>query len=557
MDNQELSPQQVINNIPPQIDPLLTKRSLKRYIIEHWIHIPIFVLILIPIIFVVTIYKYQVLGAFFTSNYPIQLVDIKTDQPIIGATITLGKQTAVTNNNGLAIFRGKVGKFNLSIQRKYYQTLSRTAIVPFTNHGWYTIHLSPTGIEVPVQVSNRLNNKPISALISVAGIKAMSNKRGVAYIALSQDLGKQSATLIADGYNDLTTPLTISTGLVKQNRVAMIPKGLVWYGANISPGFAIVSSNLDGSNQKVVMGAATNMTAANTVVLPSPDLKYVAVLTDRGSGQNLYLINTSTGKYSDIDKTTGSYNLIGWTPNDSIVYTVKLTNLNLWDSGNNVINAYDAVHGKEHQLFSAESAGYSQYVYDGQVFSQVGVLPNNSVIYTVTAVASDPSYLTERNTEIDTINVDGTKQSTIYSITSDQANATTFNWLSPTELDILLNGGSAGNIYFTYQNGKLNKTTDKSVQSSFSSPVTTNPYFVTPDTKYELFASGSKLVQAPLSSSNYTDIYNFSQPISSYGWFSDNYVFGYLGSQLYVVSSGIGGGQIAQPLLVSNVFAIK
>jgi len=80
--------------------------------------------------------------------------------------------------------------------------------------------------------------------------------------------------------------VTVTTDKVAANQFKLAPVGKVFFLSNAGGKIDVVSTNLDGTDRKVVLAGTGKEDRNNTVLLASSDWKYLALLSLRDGGNN-------------------------------------------------------------------------------------------------------------------------------------------------------------------------------------------------------------------------------------------------------------------------------
>jgi hypothetical protein len=537
---------------PPK-PPNKFKRFFKAYWRKKKWTLPLTILVLLGIIFALPMTRYPLLALGLKRAYTVVVVDSKTNTPVTGARVTLGGTTVTTDNAGDAKFKVKVGKQVVSITKQYYSNANVNVFVGVsTAKNSDSVHLSATGRQVSIKVVNKFTGKPVdNAEVKVLDTEAKTSSDGTATIVLPTSSSTQSATISASGYNDLSSNVTVSSGVASSNTFDLVPAGRAYFLSNLSGKIDVVSTNLDGTDRTTVLGGTGNEDPNNTSLLASTDWKYLALLSKRDSSQNgkLYLIDTANNdQLTTIDGgSQDALTLVGWSGHN-FIYEVNNGNVQNWQSGKTVIKSYDADNGKTTTIDQTSADG-TQSAYEYQSVSSINLV-NDKVIYSMTWGSLYNGGINASNQNaIISANTDGSSKTTLKSL-SIAPNVTYTSILAvasrPGSLDILTNSGGGQDIFYTYNSGnntvtQTNTLSDATFSQEQQAQVT---YLVSPSGNATFWAEQrdgkNTLFVGDYAGNNSNQIASLSD-YTTYGWYTDNYLLVEKGgSELYVMP--VSGG---------------
>ena len=349
-----------------------------------------------------------------------------------------------------------------------------------------TIALQATGRQVPIALVNMITNQPVAnATIDAAGTNATTNSKGMVSIVLPANKLVVNGTISANGYNNELVGIHISSApTVSQNTFQLTPSGRVYFLSNATGTIDVVSTNLDGTNKKIVLQGTGNESPQSTSLIPSADQQYLAFQAQRSSSSSvttLYGISTNNGHLFTIDQGTNvSFQPEGWI-NHYFVYVETNNSVSNWQSGQQILKSYNADTGKLVTLDQTNGVGTDSNNYAQQQFTAVN-LTNDSVIYAKTWDIYSVYATTLQG-----------KQNSIYSI---QPNAT--NKVDLHDIQV-----SAASLQYYYGYIQSIQTTPKTIYYQ----VPTNNY-----SSYSYLEYNNGTITQP---QNYTQT-NFNQQTSTY-----------------------------------------
>jgi hypothetical protein len=321
---------------------------VKRFFKGYWRHkkwtLLLTLLVIAGALFATPWSRYFILGKFVEKTYSVELLDTKTNSPISGASLSINGSKAVTDAKGKAILHAKVGKRDLKIDKKYYNTYTASVFVGLaTQKSAMQIQLVATGRQVPVVVLNKLTGKPVAnATLKAVGTEVKTDKDGKATVVLPADKPTLSGTITYQGYNNAKITIQVTESPVKENEFKIVPAGKLYFLSKLSGKIDVVKTDLDGSNRETVIAGTGKEDDGNTVLLASRDWKYLALQSKRDSGvAKLYLIDTSTDKMTTMDEGDATFSLAGWS-NHVFAYSVTRNKVDVWQPNRLAVKTYDA-----------------------------------------------------------------------------------------------------------------------------------------------------------------------------------------------------------------------
>jgi hypothetical protein len=524
--------------------------KFKRFFVGYWRRkkwtLPLTFLAVVGLVFALPETRYPVLALKMKRPFDVVVFDSKTNSAVSGAKVTLDGETLTTNAAGAAVFDVKVGKGTLSISKQYYKSLSESVFVGAVHKttNARTVRLVATGRQVPIAVVNRISGKPIAnADVKVLDTEVKTGSDGKAIIVLPTTASTQTAAVTASGYNDLSAKVQVTSKVVAANTFALTPSGKVYFLSNLSGNIDVVSTNLDGTNRQTVLAGTGNEDPDNTVLLSTTDWKYLALLSQRTSGQDaaLYLITAGSGQVSTINDSAADFTPIGWAGHD-FIYESNPDHVQPWQAGSEVLKSFDADTGKTVTLDQSQLATVGSHTFYSQ-FSNIDIV-GGQVVYIVQWYPGSNSTVdnfTNQNDSIRSVDVSGGGKQDLKTVAAKQEINATAIVYQPGVIDVAFYFLNGTTTFYQYQNGNVTQTntlTDSIFASSrptyLESPSGNQTFWAEPrDGKNTLFvgdATGSNGTQIA-TLSNYT----------AYGWYTDNYLLvEQNGSELYIIPASGG-----------------
>jgi len=502
----------------------LTRRERFKRGWKHWWASPrkkwgsiAVIVIVIGALFAVPVTRYSILGVVLKTDVTVQVRDTKTGAPVSGVTVKLSGQGAETGATGKATLHVKLGRGTLKVSKSYYESTVSHELVGFGS-AMYKASLKALGRQVKIKVVNGITTKPVSgATLQVGKTNAQTDASGIATVVVASDISKPEAVIHMDGYNDVRVHLDIVASVPK-NTFTIVPVGKVYF---VDDGNNIVSTNLDGTDRKVIY---RNSTAATVGLRVSPDNKYLAYFVNGSSpAAILNLVDTAnTGKVVTIDSVAdgGSFALNGWN-GDTLVYEA------------NTPSAY--------QLKSFDAASSRPLLLDKidvtadepRIFSDVYVFGSQVVYAKSWTMATDEN--TNKHDELHAIRADGTNptvlQTFVVAYGHGLPHLATAQY-APGALYIY-----DGTSYYAYTGGKVSPANISS--DDFSSASHTS-FIASPSGNKVLWMNPQKVLIVSNADGTSQKQLPLSASYVPYGWADEQYLLLRNGSNVYVVP--VSGG---------------
>lgn len=266
------------------------------------------------IICVIPPLRYATLSLIIKKSYEIYVVDAKTSNPLYDAVVSLNNHTLKTDLSGRATFdQVPVGYHSVIVTKPLYDTQEIPVTVPILTNPIGNVSLVANGKQVNVTVINRIGGQPIDgAKITTNSASSQTRADGKAELIIPVNVKSLEATVTKDGF----LPSTVTVSQETPADVSLVKTGRIYFLSKQSGLIDVVSTNLDGSDRKVLVTGTGNEIEYSTALLASRDWKYLALQSKREEnsqeGESLYLIKTDTGELSRITAGKSSLALVGW-----------------------------------------------------------------------------------------------------------------------------------------------------------------------------------------------------------------------------------------------------
>lgn len=508
--------------------------------------IPATVFLILLIFAAVPWTRYKAVGVVVKKNFTVEILDSTSRAPVSDATVRAGPVSSQTDGNGRAILRLSVGNQSILISKKYYKEQRAEILVPILSQKTTrTIEVDATGRQVKIVVKNLITQKTLGDVdIKVSDITAKTDKNGEAIVVLPVGAKEQKATLELEGYNESEVTLKISNIEVLENNFTLTPAGKVYFISKRTGKLDLMKANLDGSDAKVVVSGTGNERDYETVLLPSPNWKYIALIARRTTAYptpQLFILSTQNDELLDIDNGNADIGLVSWS-GDNLIYTVSRRDMPKWQTGKEKLKSYSASSGKITLLDqNAASGDATASANEYYAFVMVG---GENVVYSKGWSPSDDIKADEL--------LNGKKSSISIILASGQGYKQVANYDAKDNIQYSRHRPSA--VYIWQQTGSSDNFFDYAVGSAAPKTVSINEetfygsyqkFYTAPsgkkalwaesrDGKYSLFVSDS----SGQNSSAIASLIEFD----AYGWFNDEYILVTKGgSELHIM--GANGGK--------------
>lgn len=538
------------------VPPELPARNSRLSRFKNWykthkkLAIPLTILVIVLLILAIPITRYQSLGLVLKKDYSIQVIDSSTKDPVSGATVTFGSISAQTDGSGIAkLNKVKVGPHQFSVSKKYYKDGSLTSTVPLLSQKDTPQHeLTATGRQVKVSIINTINKKPLSDVkIKVADIAAQTDSKGDAALVLPPGVAEQKAELSLDGYVTSSVVIKVSENKVEENKFNLAPAGKVYFLSKRTGKIDVMKSNLDGTDQQIVLAATGKEDDADTILLASRDWKYLVLKSKRDDGKpKLYWIDTSTDKLNTLDEGDADFTVIGWSEH-YFNYRVHRNSVGNGQPNRQALKSFNAENAKL-AILNQTAGATNDSGYAHEVFSNFFII-DDTLVFEKTWDRSYDYYgganpVIGKSAGIYSIRVDGTGFKTLKTLPYDDSND--YYYFSsvlyaPKEIYYRVYVNDAYK-YYEYDNGAfkeddgLKEAYDKFVGSTYPtyllSPSGKQTFWVQPRDGKHSFLVGDDEGQ------NEKEIAKLEDKFQNYGYYTDEYaLISKNSSELYVIPS--------------------
>lgn len=501
------------------------------------------VLLIIGVLLGIPTTRYAILGTVIKKDVSVTFIDAATKKPVTEANATIDGQQITSGNDGKATFKNvSVGPHKITVQKKYYTDQTATIDVWILSAAQPSqIQLTATGRQVPLKIINKLNKQPVeNALITASESNATTNANGEAVIVLPADQTEVGGNVSHDGYNNAPVTITVTEQQADANTFSITPSGKVYFLSKRTGVINVMKSNLDGTQQAVVLEGTGTEEEGQTQLVATRDWHYMALKARRDGAKQakLYLLNSQNDTLSTIETQDADYNVIGWY-NEYFIYTVngkrlKSYNANtgtiavldetqkLGDNSDYANEYFDSIHILENDVVYAKNWQYSCKIWNSNGYCQQYTDYINGKNNVVMSVAPN-------NTNKRVVHTSGIIPGQNSSFMS-KVNKTKEIWYSQ------YNTGANKRDYFIYTNGTFTATTSVN-DSLFYQPNTT--YYSSPSGNYSFWyepRDGKNTLLVGDSAGNSSQAVASGTDYKSIGWYTDDYMLAAKnGSELFIM----------------------
>lgn len=485
----------------------------------------VLVLLIIAVVVGLTDLRYMVMNLFFKASADVTVIDEKSHQPVPNAKVTIAGSSAQTDKKGVAkLAKVPFGPQSAKVEKEAYATLQKNVRIEGSPQK-LSLDLHPTGTPLNFTVTNKISGAVIKgAKITFNASDALTNTQGIATLNVPpQTVAEIEVKLSADGFNDATTKVKLEPNA--KNAVTLTPSGKIYFLSKRTGKINVMSSNLDGTNQTVVIAGTGKESDLTTTLLASRDWKFLALKASRDSAKEaVYSIDTSNNQMTTIDEGDANFTSVGWHDHD-FVYTVDRNTVQYWQPNKLALKSYNAdtkalrtldQNGAEGTQFSNKRQNLDNFyiVKDGLVYSRTwdGAVHPAEIVFAST---------------------DGKQKKTVR--TFDGVYGLQARLYEPEGVYFAAyNGGKT--VYYEYENGSVKdiQISDADFNNKFYptyliSPSSNSTYWYEP-------RDGKNFLQiGDANGQNAKEISPASEFVA-YGWYSDDYVLASKkSSELYIL----------------------
>ena len=261
------------------------------------------------------------------ASLSLSVTDMGTVQPLKSVIVSAGGQKAQTMVDGTVRLRHlTLGPHRLTISRLGFAAITKEVVIGWGSNPLGSFALRPVGLRYTVQITDDVSGKPIAgATVTASGLEAAADATGKAEVTLDPvtAAGDLSASVNADGYH----PVSITLNANAPVAASLLPTGRDVFVARQGGRYNVVSTDLDGTNQQVVLAGSGNQNSNNSLAI-SPDGAWAAFVSTRDgvrdsdgyAESSLALIHLTDGRVVTVDH-GDQIQLVDWV-GSTIVYAL-------------------------------------------------------------------------------------------------------------------------------------------------------------------------------------------------------------------------------------------
>lgn len=547
------------------------KRGLKQRFGRLWstkkgkaLVIFIILLLVVGLMLAITPVRDATFGQFVKKDIQVRVIDAARGRPVSEAVVTVDKQEVTTDTEGIAKFETiRAIPQTIVVSKPNYKQASIKYVVPFFKKpAEQEVKLEATGQPVTITAIDAITDAPLAdVVIGYGDATTKTDIEGKAVLVLPYDDKKQTGQAQKGGY--VTKAMSLKTDrdqLELTAKLALAPVGTVMYLSNETGIINVMQANLDGSNPKVLVKGTGNEADYGTVLLPTRDWKYAALLARRdGRSDKLYLVDKSSGEFVLIDEGEVSFSLTGWT-DYKFVYHINRENVKNWQPKKSALKVYDAearslrVVDETGAFADGSSYGYSSY-------AGVYIL-DNEVVYAKSWHFGDRYsyhyYGNEtKNAQLMSINPGSYQVDIIKNLAQKDGDDLQSRLYKPQNvyLELTVDNNYENPTYYSYESGKIETIEDLNTSEFRKKPPT---YLVSPSGNktfwYDERNGKNTLFIGDKRGDGVKKIADGSL-YEPYGWFGDNDQYVLVSkddSELFVAAADMLSDKDYKPLKISN-----
>ncbi|MFZ1361128.1 MAG: carboxypeptidase-like regulatory domain-containing protein [Candidatus Saccharimonadales bacterium] len=483
-----------------------------------------FVLVVVIVLLAIPMTRYMMLGWIWQRDVTVTVQDTATGNAVAAAEVTIGDQTATTNNEGQATLRSvPLGVYTMTIQKKYYGEEQQTIAVDVLPVGETTATLRANGTIVRVAVVDALTDMAVrDASVASSDSKfGKTSQKGEIEVLIPTGKKELEITTTSSQHNVQKTAVTRQTKTVR-----IVPTGSVYFLNKQDGRIAVVKTNYDGSALKVVVPGTGDESDESTALIASTDWRYMALRAKRAPNkpESLYVVSTKDDSYVVMDDASATFVPVGWIGHLFVYQSTVLGN-DQWRGGSTVLKSYNAETGKTIVLDSNASDPASTAVAALYETIESPVIAGGLVVYgKVWATHGEKTISTDgKQAKIVTIKADGSDQKVVKSDTAATVEALTLHSGAPSVVYVTIGQKQGSNTFGEITTGVYKDITDSTLATR-EYPA----YVVSPDGTKTLWTEqqgdASTLYLGDKAAGNRQAVAVKDMALQPYAWLSDDRV---------------------------------
>lgn len=336
------------------------------------IAVPIVILVVLALVAFVEPVRFGLLNLFSDGSAEVVVVDESTLVPIEKASVTIGKVTGITKQDGKVQIKGvKYGKNTYIVSKDNYTALKGSTNIKTGTNLVGPVKLHSEGVPVTVKTTNTLTKGVVKSYkVSIKGteVSSLSDEEGTAILKVPADsVGEIAIEISSDGFNTKALKANVKSSNNQPIAATLTPAGKHYFLSNRAGKVAVYSSDLDGANQSEVISGGTN-NDTQTSLLIAPDNKH-AVLISKRDGQRgvdgkiqpaVFAVDLENKTIKRVDEGAPEFIGLGWASNTQFIYYLYYNNYERSD--NTKLKTVDVTSGKLATIHSTKDyASYMHY----------------------------------------------------------------------------------------------------------------------------------------------------------------------------------------------------
>ena len=498
----------------------------------------IIVALLVGTFMAVPFLRYGFAGLFVSKQVVLTVVDSANQKPVSDAKVSLGRYDGVTDAKGRAVINGvPVGEYTLEVTKKNYKLLAGTHTVPILMPAKDTTRkVQATGRTVTATFTNGISGQPIAGVaVDVEGSTAVSDDKGVANIVVPIKQTEQVGTAKAEGYNTAEVKVQMKTNDDQKISVKLTPTGKLYFLSKRTGTINVMSADLDGANQAVVLQGTGKELDGETSLLPSPNWSSLMLIARRDADRAKLYSLTTNGQLKLVDDADVSYQPIGWVAGRFYYKTVS-NSLAGWQNKAETIASYNPESGQRQEVDGTLGSGTNYYDMVAQHFTTPAIV-DGKVVYA--KYWNYGGYVMEksRSTNIVAVTVEGNIKTVLKEVPATTDIYGDAGLTKPGVYVVRLGRPNNGKEYYQYSAGKVAASTIDDT-AFYNNRVS---YQMSPDGSRAFWAEvrDGKTIAFEASKDLTGGTQVSATDYAPYGWYTDSYVlYSKNMSELYIAPAG-------------------
>lgn len=243
--------------------------------------------------------RYFILNSFgVRSSASVIVLDNSTQLPLKNVEVSIGSQTAKTDENGQAkVEHIKLGSNHLVIQKRAFATIDQKVVIGWGSNPLGNFQVQPTGSQYTFFLRDWLTGKIITeANASGGGADAQADDKGKLVLTIDTSVAQLDSldvTFKSDNYRDEIFKLDLASKT--DHTVRMVTNRRDVFISNRGGKYDVFTTYIDGKGEKLVL-AGTGLERDDVVVVQHPTEDVAALVSSRVNARNNdgYILNTLT-----------------------------------------------------------------------------------------------------------------------------------------------------------------------------------------------------------------------------------------------------------------------